>query len=97
MYDLVLKGGKICTAHDSYFADVGVVDGKIVEISNCIDSSNAREVVDAAGLLVLPGVWHTHCHFRDPGVTNKEDFESGSKLAAAGGITFVIDSTFAEP
>lgn len=97
MYDLVLKGGKICTAHDSYFADIGVVDGKIVEISNCIDSSNAKEVVDAAGLLVLPGVWHTHCHFRDPGVTNKEDFESGSKLAAAGGITFVIDMTNNEP
>lgn len=97
MYDLVICNGTICTAHESYSSDIGVVDGKIVTISNEIDKKDAKEVIDAGGKLVLPGVWHTHCHFREPGVTYKEDFESGSKCAAAGGVTFIIDMTNNEP
>ena len=37
--------------------------------------------------------WHTHCHFREPGHTYKEDFASGTRAAAAGGLTFCIDMT----
>ena len=97
MYDLIICNGTICTAHESYVSDIGVVGGKIVTIANGLDTSKAKRVIDASGKIIMPGVWHTHCHFRDPGLTYKEDFESGSKCAVAGGITFVIDMTNNEP
>jgi allantoinase len=52
---------------------------------------SAREEVDAAGRFVLPGVVDGHVHFRDPGLTHKEDFGSGSEAAVMGGVTTVID------
>jgi allantoinase len=47
--------------------------------------------VDAKGRLVLPGMIDMHVHFRDPGFTEREDFESGTRSAAAGGVTTVVD------
>ncbi|MDP6458811.1 MAG: amidohydrolase family protein, partial [Candidatus Bathyarchaeota archaeon] len=52
---------------------------------------DASLVVDAKGKLVLPGMIDMHVHFRDPGFTNREDFESGTSSAAAGGVTTVAD------
>lgn len=57
----------------------------------------AKKIIDASGLCVLPGIWHTHCHFREPGHEYKENFETGSRAAAAGGVTFVIDQTNVSP
>ncbi|MFG1361602.1 allantoinase, partial [Xanthobacter tagetidis DSM 11602] len=53
----------------------------------------AAERIDAKGLDVLPGIWHVHCHFREPGHTYKEDFATGSAAAAVGGVTMCIDMT----
>lgn len=50
-----------------------------------------KEIIDATGLLILPGGIDTHVHFNDPGFTHREDFESGSKAAVSSGITTVID------
>ena len=50
----------------------------------------AARTVDASGLLVLPGLVDAHVHFRDPGLTHKEDFDSGSRAAALGGVTTVM-------
>lgn len=97
MYDLIICNGTICTAHESYVSDIGVVDGKIVTIAKGLDKNEAKRVINAQDKVIMPGVWHTHCHFRDPGLTYKEDFESGSKCAVAGGVTFVIDMTNNEP
>ncbi|MDR0826748.1 MAG: dihydroorotase family protein [Desulfovibrio sp.] len=97
MYDLIIKNGTIATPTESYPADVGVCNGRIQAIAANLESKDAEDVIDAKGLHVLPGLWHTHCHFRDPGMTNKEDFESGSRCAAAGGITFIIDMTNNSP
>lgn len=54
-------------------------------------STENKEIIDATGLLILPGGIDTHVHFNDPGFTHREDFESGSKSAVSSGITTVID------
>ncbi|MDR2177222.1 MAG: dihydroorotase family protein [Treponema sp.] len=94
-YDLVLKGGTLVdprgTARDNVRADLGIRDGKLAAVADEIDSSRAEDVYDAGGLFVLPGLIDAHVHFRDPGLTYKEDFASGSAAAAHGGITVVAD------
>lgn len=93
MYDLIIKNGVIATPSETYPADIGIADGRIRTISANIESGGEGRIIDAKGMHVLPGLWHTHCHFRDPGPTRKEDFESGSRCAAAGGIACIIDMT----
>src|SRR5205823_1192852 len=56
----------------------------------------AREI-DASGKFVLPGLWHVHVHLREPGHTYKEDFESGTRALALGGITTCLDMTNNDP
>ncbi|WP_321422571.1 dihydroorotase family protein [uncultured Methanobacterium sp.] len=68
---------------------LGIEDGKIVSIKKLPPS--ASETIDVKGKLVLPGLIDAHVHFRDPGLTFKEDFFSGSAAAAAGGFTTVLD------
>ncbi|ABK17827.1 dihydroorotase [Syntrophobacter fumaroxidans] len=91
--DLIVRGGTIYAADGHYRADIAVKDERIVAIGHAELFPRARTEVDATGLCVLPGLWHTHCHFREPGHTDKEDFTSGTRAAAAGGITFCIDMT----
>lgn len=90
MKTLLLKNGMVVSAHGIKQADVLVRDGKIEAIAENIAAHDA-EVVDCTGLHILPGAIDMHVHFRDPGGTHKEDFLSGSKAAAAGGVTTVVD------
>ncbi len=69
--------------------DIRIRDGKIVELGPGL--SGDEEVVEARGMLVLPGGIDPHVHFDDPGFTDREDFAAGSRFAASGGITTVID------
>jgi dihydroorotase len=59
--------------------------------------NRAEESIDARGLIVLPGAIDVHVHFRDPGFTHKEDWESGSISAAFGGVTTVVDQPNTDP
>ncbi len=68
--------------------DIFVEDGIIKEKAESIDKQ-ADTVIDAAGCYVMPGLIDLHVHFRDPGLTYKEDIETGSKAAAKGGFTTV--------
>ncbi len=68
---------------------LGIKNGKIDSIKNL--PSLAHETLDLMGKLVLPGLIDSHVHLRDPGLTHKEDFRSGSAAAAAGGFTTVLD------
>jgi len=68
---------------------LGIEDGKIVSIKKL--PSNASSIIDVKGKLVLPGLIDAHVHFRDPGLTIKEDFYTGSAAAAAGGFTTIMD------
>jgi dihydroorotase len=90
-YDLVLKGGTLADPQGTLAADLGIKDGKIAAIAGEIDSSRGEEIYDASGSYILPGLIDAHVHFRDPGLTGKEDFATGSAAAAHGGISLVAD------
>ena len=89
--DLLIKSGTIVTPTDMFSADVAVADGKIVAIGKGTHLQGADQLINAEGKFLLPGVIDTHVHFRDPGFPQREDFESGSRAAASGGITMVVD------
>jgi allantoinase len=91
-FDLVVRNGLLVRAGGSFEADVYVSDGRIAAVSKSASAARqAGRAVDARGALVLPGLIDSHVHFRDPGMTQKEDFVSGSRGAAAGGVTTVFD------
>ncbi len=92
VFDLIIKNGTIVTPLASYRGHVLITRGKVMDIMVRGDLPQAREVIDAEGLHVLPGLIDPHVHFRSPGLEYKEDWDTGSQAAAAGGITTVIDN-----
>jgi len=90
-YDLILKNAILVTPEKSVQGDIAVKDGKIAKTGHLDSSDSALEIYDACGKHILPGIIDAHVHFRDPGLTEKEDFESGSIAAAMGGITMIAD------
>ena len=74
--------------------DLGVAGGRIVAAG---DLQAAGTVVDASGLLVLPGMVDTHVHLMDPGPTEREDFPHGTRAAGTRGVTTVVEHTHARP
>jgi len=90
-YDLIIKNGTIVTPEKSFAGDIAVIAGKISKTGGLDPSDTAAEIYDASGKHVLPGIIDAHVHFRDPGLTEKEDFETGSIAAAMGGITLAAD------
>jgi dihydropyrimidinase len=97
--DLVVKGGTVVTSGSRFAADVGIRDGKIVRLG---DGLEGAELVDAANMLVLPGGVDMHVHLTPAEVAEgtfawADDFLSGSRAAAAGGITTVGNMTFPRP
>lgn len=89
--DLVIRGGKILTTLGLFEGSLAIEAGKIVSISTAASAPPADRVVEANDNLVLPGMVDMHVHFRDPGFTEREDFETGTTAAAAGGVTTVAD------
>ena len=65
--------------------------GQILEGKDAVPDEPPMEVVNADGCYLLPGIIDEHVHFRDPGLTEKADFETESYAAAAGGVTTVFD------
>jgi dihydroorotase len=90
-YDLVLKNGTLVTPAKSFKADIAIINGKIVKTGKLKKTDTADEIYDANGKHILSGIIDAHVHFRDPGLTEKEDFETGSLAAAFGGITMIAD------
>ena len=91
MLDTIIKGGTVVTAADTYKADVGIKDGRITIIA--ADLTDAAEVIDATGLLVMPGGIDSHVHIAQPsgdGITMADDFESATRSAAFGGHTTLL-------
>ena len=97
MFDLAIKGGWVVdpVRQEIRKQNIYVKGGRIAALGE--SDANARETHDASGLYVLPGGIDTHCHFRDPGATEKEDFAHGTRAAAVGGITTVLDMPNTNP
>ncbi len=87
---LLIKGGRVIDPANNIdkIADVLIIDGKIAAVDSDIQIETQHEY-NAAGKIVTPGLIDMHVHFREPGQEAKEDFESGSKAAVAGGFTTV--------
>ncbi len=88
--DLIIRDGTVVTEATVARADIGIAGGKIVAVSTSIDVV-ARETIDASGLHVFPGVIDAHVHFNEPGRTDWEGIETGSRAVAAGGGTMFFD------
>jgi dihydroorotase len=91
---LLIRGGTVVSPRGMARANVFVKGGKIVSLTTI--SPEADLVIEAEGLLVLPGVVDPHVHFRQPGM-NSEDWVSGSRAAIAGGVTTVLDMPNTSP
>jgi dihydropyrimidinase len=92
MMRTLIKNGTIVTAVDQYKGDVLVEDEKITVIGTALDMQ-ADKVIDAAGKYVLPGGIDVHTHMDMPfgGSTSADDFETGTRAAAFGGTTTIVD------
>ncbi|ALN75149.1 dihydropyrimidinase [Aureimonas sp. AU20] len=91
MLDLIIRGGTLATASDVFAADLGIRDGRIVQIGERLGAA-VREV-DASGRFVLPGGIDSHVHLSQPsgdGIVMADDFESGTRSALFGGNTCVL-------
>lgn len=90
---MILRNGLVALPGEESFvrASIRVRGERIAEISQALEAEPGEELVDASGLLVLPGAIDPHVHFDEPGFTAREDFLHGSSEAARGGVTTVID------
>lgn len=82
---ILIKNGTIINFDSTQKANILIENGKIAQI--CKTEPKADKVIDAKGKLIFPGLIDIHVHFRDPGLTYKEDIITGSKAAVAGGVT----------
>src|ERR1043165_1300264 len=90
-YDLVIRNTTIATAADVVKGDIGVSAGRVVALGERLDKG--RREIDASGLIAVPGGIDAHVHFDQDtadGSVFCDDFESGSRAAAAGGTTTII-------
>jgi dihydroorotase len=95
-YDLLLKGATVVNHDGEGVRDLAIAGGRIAAIG-ALSQAAAAETVDCRGLHVLPGVIDTQVHFRDPGLTHKEDLVSGSLSAVMGGVTAVFEMPNTNP
>ncbi|MFH2027874.1 MAG: amidohydrolase family protein [Nanoarchaeota archaeon] len=86
---LLIKNGKVFVKVGLIETNIYVEKGKISKLTK--EEVESDDVVDASGMTILPGLIDSHVHFRDPGLTHKEDFYTGSRAAAKGGVTTVLD------
>ena len=99
-FDYIFKDGKVVLPSGIVDADIGVKNGIIEEIGKIPKesaSSVTDSIIDCNNLHVLPGVIDSQVHFREPGLENKENLESGMKAAAAGGVTCVFEMPNTNP
>ena len=88
-YDLIIKNGEVVLESGAIKTDIAVNNGKIVSIGENL--GEAKEVIDASGLVVTPGMIDAHTHISEPGRTSWEGYETGTKSAAKGGVTSFIE------
>src|SRR5579872_655956 len=92
-FDTIITNGRVVTATDTYAGDVAISNGRIAAIGENLPRENATRVLDAQGKYVFPGGIDVHTHLDMPfgGTTSSDDFETGTRAAAFGGTTTLID------
>lgn len=95
-FDLLITGATIVNHDGAGERDIGIRGGRIAALG-ALKGATAAEVIDAKGLHILPGVIDTQVHFREPGLEHKEDLETGSLAAVAGGVTAVFEMPNTKP
>src|SRR4030081_2656638 len=92
-FDTIIVNGRVATATDTYTSDVAISQGKISAEGQSLPRENAGKIIDAAGKYVFPGGIDVHTHLDMPfgGTTSADDFETGTRAAAFGGTTTLID------
>ena len=97
-YELIIRNGTVVTEDGAKALDVYVADGVITKlVESGAEEDSAVRVIDAKGKFVFPGFVDAHVHLNDPGLTNSEDFYTGTSAAAAGGITTVLEHPLTNP
>lgn len=97
---MIIKSGRLIDpkSNRDEVLDIKIKDGKIFTIGKNLENLDSQEeIIDAKGKIVVPGLIDVHVHFRDPGQTQKEDLETGSQAAVAGGFTSVIQMANTSP
>jgi allantoinase len=89
--DLVIRGGTAILPTGQRQTDIAVTGGVISAIGSEVRDGGGAEIIDATGLMVLPGVVDAHAHFNEPGREDWEGWEAGTRGAAAGGVTTVLE------
>jgi dihydroorotase len=89
MSRILIKNIRAIDVENDFVTDILVADGKIADIAENL-TAQADEVIDGAGLVVMPSLFDMHVHLRDPGFTHKETIETGCAAALAGGVTGVL-------
>jgi dihydroorotase len=95
-YDVILRGGVLVNQDGIAPRDVGIIGETIAAIGD-LSQASAGQIIDCAGLHILPGVIDSQVHFREPGPTHKEDLETGSRAAVLGGVTAVFEMPNTNP
>lgn len=93
---ILIRNAKVVLPEQVVETHLLIQDGKIAAV-DASPQTEADELIDASGLVVMPGVIDDQVHFRDPGATHKEDIESGSIACAAGGITTFLEMPNTSP
>lgn len=97
-FELAIRNGTVVTPQGRRRADIGVSGGRITAIGTIAEADHdVDHVVDAAGLLVMPGGVDTHVHLMDPGDPTREDFPTGTAAAAVSGVTTIIEHSHGHP
>src|SRR5881398_2377158 len=95
--DLVIKNGCVVTPEATFKGGVAISNDVIVAIGADDSLPQGKEEIDVKGKHILPGLFDGHVHFREPGMTHKEDFTTGSTAAVCGGVTMVMDMPNVNP
>jgi dihydropyrimidinase len=92
-FDTIITGGMVATAIDTYQADVAIEGDQVVALGRNLPRDNAKRIIEASGKYVIPGGIDVHTHLDMPfgGTTSADDFETGTRAAAFGGTTTLID------
>jgi len=94
--DLILRNATLATPSGIAEGSIAVAHGHIVGLGD-VSGFQAKEELDCRNLHILPGVIDSQVHFREPGLTHKEDLETGSRAAVAGGVTAVFEMPNTKP